>query len=387
MINRIIDADTLRAGTCFLWGPRQSGKSTLLRQLFPKAPYYDLLRANEFRRLNADPSILSQECAALGWSQQNQPQPIIIDEIQKLPELLDEVHSLISRHGLQFLLTGSSPRKLLRGGGNLLGGRAIRRQLFPLVSAEIEDFSLQRALDHGLLPPHYLANDPSPLISAYVSDYLREEVLAEALTRNLPAFQRFLEVAALSNGQIVNYTNVAREVGVAANTARGWFEVLVDTLVASWLPAWRKRQKRRVIESPRFWFFDVGVVNDLARRSKLLPGSSAFGAAFEHFLFMELRAHASYRGNNRQLSYWRTTSGIEVDFILGDAEIAVEAKSTDSPTTDHMKGLRAWKEEHPRSRCILVCRAVRARTTDDGIEILPVATFLRRLWDGELATT
>lgn len=386
MITRIVSADDLSSATCFLWGPRQSGKSTLLRQLFPRAPYYDLLRAGEFRRLNAQPELLSQECEALGWSSKAQPQPIIIDEIQKIPELLDEVHSLHSRIGLRFILTGSSPRKLLRGGGNLLGGRAIRRELFPLVSAELADFSLERALDHGLLPPHYLADDPGPRLAAYVGDYLREEVLAEALSRNLPVFQRFLEVAALCNGQIVNYTSVAREVGVAANTVRAWFEILVDTLIGSWLPAWRKRPKRRVIESPRFYFFDVGLVNELAHRGKVLAGSAAFGAAFEHFLFMELRAHASYRGANRTISYWRTASGFEVDFVLGDAEIAIEAKSSENVTSDHMKGLRAWREEHPKSRCMLVCRVPRARVTEDGIEILPVATFLRRLWAGEIAT-
>ncbi|MFY9341540.1 MAG: AAA family ATPase [Planctomycetota bacterium] len=386
MFNRIVDADTLKAATCFLWGPRQCGKSTLLRHLFPNAPSYDLLRSHDFRRLNADPSIFSQECEALGWTKATQPEPIIVDEIQKLPALLDEVHSLISRHGLKFILTGSSPRKLLRGGGNLLGGRAIRRELFPLVSSEVVDFSLDRALGHGLLPSHYLAADPALLLAAYVGDYLREEVLAEALARNLPAFQRFLEVAALCNGQVVNYTTVAREVGIAASTVRGWFDVLVDTLVAAWQPAWRKRPKRRVVESPRFWFFDVGLVNDLARRGQPRPGSTEFGAAFEHFLFMELRAHASYRGSNRPISYWRTTSGLEVDFVLGDAEIAIEAKSTDNPGPGHLHGLRAWREEHPTSRCMLVSRVPRARTTEDEIEILPVATFLRRLWADEFGT-
>jgi uncharacterized protein len=386
MINRIITADDLQARTCFLWGPRQSGKSTLLRRLFPEAPYFDLLRAGEFRRLAADPGLLAEEIRALGWQHSRQPHPIIIDEIQKLPELLDEVHSLISKFGWRFILTGSSPRKLLRGGGNLLGGRATRRELFPLVSAELDEFSLERALDHGLLPPHWLAEDATPLLAAYVGDYLREEVLAEALSRNLPAFQRFLEVAALSNGQLVNYTNVAREVGIAANTVRGWFEILVDTLIAAWQPAWRKRAKRRVIESPRFWFFDIGLVNDLAHRGRMQPGSTDFGAAFEHFLFMELRAHASYRARNRPIAYWRTASGIEVDFIVGDGEIAIEAKSTEQPTADHLRGLRAWREEHPKSRCILVCRAPRARTTDDGIEMLPVTTFLRRLWAGDLTT-
>lgn len=378
MIKRISTADSLAAESCFLWGPRQTGKSTLLRTLFPAATTYDLLSAREFRRLSADPSLFSEECAALADTRQ----PVIVDEIQKLPALLDEVHSLMSRRGLRFILTGSSPRKLLRGGGNLLGGRAVRHDLLPLTSAELPDLSLDKALNRGLLPCHYLSDHAPSRLAAYVGDYLREEVLAEALTRNLPAFQRFLEAAALSNGQIVNAATIAREIGVAANTVRGYFDILVDTLIATWLPAWTKRTKRRVIQAPRLWFFDVGIVNELSRRGTLHPGSAEFGAAFEHFIFMELRAHATYapRGTGLPVSYWRTASGIEVDFILGNAEVAVEVKSTDRPTTDHLKGLRAWQEEHPKSRCILVCRAPRARRADNGIEILPWREFLASLW-------
>ena len=353
MFNRIMTADSLQRDTCFLWGPRQSGKSTLLRRLLPKAPTYDLLLAQEYRRLSARPALFREECEALGWTGATQPWPIIVDEVQKLPDLLDEVHALISRRGLRFILTGSSPRKLLRGGGNLLGGRAVRRELFPLVSAETPQFELQRALEHGLLPPHYTSDDPTERLAAYVGDYLKEEILAEALTRNHPAFQ-----------------------------VRGYFEVLVDTLVATWLPAWRKRPKRRVVESPRFYFFDVGLVNDLAKRRALEPGSAAFGDAFEHFVFMELHAHASYRGKHYPLAYWRTTSGFEVDFILGDAAIAIEAKSSDTITDDHLRGLRAWRDEHKSSRCVLVSRIPRARTVD-GIEVLPLNVFLRRLWSGE----
>jgi predicted AAA+ superfamily ATPase len=386
MFNRILSPEYLDQETCFLWGPRQSGKSTLLRGLFPEAPYYDLLLAKEYRRLAANPGLLAEECAALGWSRKSQPQPIIIDEVQKLPELLDEVHALISRLGLRFILTGSSPRKLLRGGGNLLGGRAVRHEMFPFVSAEVPDLDLDRALNHGLLPRHYLSAKPGPLLDAYVGDYLREEVLAEALTRSLPAFQRFLEAAAFSNGQIVNFTSISREIGVAANTVRGYFEVLVDTLIATWVPAWTKRAKRRVIESPRFYFFDVGVVNDLSHRGKLHPGSAEYGAAFEHFLFMELRAHTSYRGG-LPISYWRTASGLEVDFILGDGQIAIEAKSSDNITSDHLKGLRAWREEHPHSRCLLVSRAPRARITEDKIEILPWQSFVKMLWQGQLVAS
>ncbi|MBI1382179.1 MAG: AAA family ATPase [Planctomycetaceae bacterium] len=382
MIIRKLNAEVLGRESCFLWGPRQTGKSTLLRTLFPTAPAYDLLDSAEFRRLSARPGILAEECAALGWRHGHQPVPIVIDEVQKLPELLDEVHRLMSHHGWRFVLSGSSPRKLQRGGGNLLGGRAVRLDLYPLVSAEVPNFDLVRALNHGLLPDHYLASEPSRRLAAYVGDYLAEEVLAEALTRNLPAFQRFLEVAAFSNGSLVNYASVAREVGVAANTVRGYFDVLSDTLLSTWIPAWRARAKRRAILSPRFWFFDIGIVNELAHRGPMKPGSAEFGAAFEHFVFLELRAHSSYSGARYPIAWWRTASGIEVDFILGDGQVAIEVKSSEQPTSDHLRGLRAWREEHPGSRAILVCRAPRQRRTEDGLEILPWQEFLSALWDG-----
>lgn len=387
MFDRILSLDVAQRQSCFLWGPRQTGKSTLLRQKFPDAPYYDLLQAAEFRRLSANPGILREECEARAATAAGASAPVIIDEVQKLPELLDEVHSLISRRAVRFMLCGSSARKLVRGGGNLLGGRAVRLELCPLTSAEVTAFSLERALNHGLLPRHYLDDEPAPLLQAYVGEYLREEVLAESLTRNLPAFQRFLELAALSNGQVVNYTNIAREVGLSAPSIRAYFEILTDTLVGCWVPAWRKRAKRRVVESPRFYFFDVGLVNDLARRGTLKPGSAEFGAAFEHLMFMEIRAHAAYRGNRYPVAYWRTSSGFEVDFILGDGAVAIEVKSTDNPTLDHLRGLRAWRDEQSSRRCLLVSRVARPRQTAEGIEILPWQAFLRQLWDGDLKLT
>jgi predicted AAA+ superfamily ATPase len=356
-----------------------------LRNVFPDAPYYDLLSSAEFRRLSARPSIFAEECAALPTGVS--AHPIIVDEIQKLPELLDEVHKLIAQGKHRFILTGSSPRKLMRGGGNLLGGRAVRRELFPLTSAEIPGFSLERALNQGLLPPHYLEDSPEvarELLSAYTGQYLQEEIFAEALVRNVPAFQRFLEIAALSNGQIINYATIARECGVSAKTIAAYFEILTDTLVGAWLPAWTKRAKRRVIGGPRFYFFDVGLVNELLHRGTLAPGSPEFGAAFEHFIFMELRAHASYSGGKLPLAWWRTSGGQEVDFILGDGEVAVEVKSTDSPVSDHLKGLRTHREEFKPRRSILVCRATRPRKTEDGIEILPWAKFLEEIHTGEV---
>ena len=384
MFERKLDFDISRKHTCFLWGPRQTGKSTLLRERFPGAPYYDLLLASEFRRLTARPDLLREECEALGWNAANQPFPIIIDEVQKVPELLDLVHWLIGHLGLRFILCGSSGRKLMRGGGNLLGGRAVRLELMPLTVEEIPDFSLERALNHGLLPPHYLAENAGLLLASYVGDYLREEILAESLARSLPIFQRFLETAALSNGHTVNFSAVARDVGLSAPSIRSYFEILTDTLIGVWVPAWRKRAKRRVVESPRFYFFDVGLANELARRGELKPGSAEFGAAFEHLIFMELRAHSAYVGDRYPIAYWRTSSGFEVDFVLADAAVAVEAKSTDNPTSDHLHGLRAFVQEHKPRQAILACRVPRPRKTSDGIDILPWRVFLRRLWAGDL---
>lgn len=384
MFNRTLTFDITEQESAFLWGPRQTGKSTLLHANLPQAPYYDLLLAAEFRRLSQEPGLLRQELEALRADRLTQTVPVVIDEVQKVPDLLDEVHWLIVNRGLRFILSGSSPRRLKRGGGNLLGGRAVRLELFPLTSAEIPDFSLERALNHGLLPRHYLAADARPLLQAYVGDYLREEILAESLVRNLPSFQRFLDVAVFSNGQTVNLAAIARDVGVSAPTVRGYFEILTDTLIGAWLPAFRRRAKRRVIEAPRFYFFDVGVVNELARRGQLRVGASEFGAAFEHFVWMELRAHASYSRLHYPLAYWRTTSGFEVDFVIADGAVAIEAKSTDNPTADHLRGLRAFHEEVHPPRRLLVSRVPRPRRTGDGIEILPWRDFLRQLWAGKI---
>lgn len=366
----------------FLWGPRQTGKSTLLRALFPDAPFYDLLDSITFRTLTANPRVLEEELMAR--SQTPDTGPVIIDEVQKLPDLLDEVHRLIEGRRWTFVLSGSSARKLKQGGGNLLGGRAVRCDLLPLVYPELPSFSLERVLNHGLLPPHFLDDAPKDLIAAYVGTYLREEIMAESLVRSLPAFHHFLHIAALSNGQPIQFSSIAREVGISAPGVRGYFEILVDTLFGTWVPAFQKRQKRRVVAAPRFYFFDISVVNDLARRSTLLPGSAEFGAAFEHYIFMELHASLTYSRDLRPLAYWRTSSGIEVDFILGDGETAIEVKSTDTPTSDHLKGLRAWKEDNPQSRTILVCNVPRARRTQDAIEILPLRDFLDKLWSGKV---
>jgi len=368
----------------FLWGPRQTGKSTLLRHSYPDSRWIDLLKSEEFRRYLARPELLRQEIEAAGPTENRQ---IVIDEIQKVPALLDEVHWLIENRGLHFALCGSSARKVKRGAANLLGGRALRFELHGLTAGELgREFDLDRMLNHGYLPRIYEASRPSRLLNAYVADYLKEEVAAEGLVRNLPTFSEFLDIASLSDGEIVNFSNIARECGVSSHTTKSHFQILEDTLLGRWLPAYRKRPKRRVIHAPKFYFVDVGVVNRLAKRGELSPGSELYGKAFENWVFHELSAFASYREFDGGLSYWRLASGIEVDFILGEMEIAVEAKSSARITRDHLKGLRSLVGDHPGvGRRIVVCREPRARKTDDGIEILPAASFVGRLWGGDLA--
>lgn len=365
----------------FLWGPRQTGKTTLLREAYPGGRWIDLLKADEFRRYVTRPELLREELEADSAGPDTQ---VVVDEIQKVPALLDEVHWLIENRGLRFALCGSSARKVKRGGANLLGGRAFRYELHGLSAIELGDeFDLDRMLNHGYLPRIYEGTAHRRMLEAYVADYLKEEVAAEGLVRNLPTFSEFLDVAALSDGELVNFSNVARECGVSSHTAKSHFGILEDTLLGRWLPAYRKRPKRRVIQAPKFYFTDVGVVNRLAKRGDVQPGSELYGKAFENWVFHELTTFLSYSADERDLAYWRLAGGIEVDFIVGDMDLAVEAKSSSKITSDHLKGLRTLVDDHPDvRRRIVVCREPRARTTADGVEILPAERFVRELWEG-----
>ena len=384
MYLRLITGKNLGVGTCFLWGPRQTGKSTLLKTLFQDALRYDLLLSSEYERLVRRPALIRETLMARVGSGGNPPRPVIIDEIQKVPALLDEIHWMIENLGAQFILCGSSARKLKRGHANLLGGRAMRFELHPLTSVEVPDFSLTAALNSGLLPKHYDSPHPHRLMQSYVGDYLKEEIMAEALTRNIPAFSRFLEVAALSNGEIINYSNIASECGVSGPTVKEYYQILVDTLIGRYLPAFRKRAKRRVIEAPKFYFFDLAPVIHLTRRGHVEPGSELFGRAFEHFIWMEIVAHSDYSGQKYPVAYWRTASGFDVDFVLGDTEVALEVKSSALVDERHLKGLKAFKEEHKVRRSIVVSLDPEPRRTMDGIEILPWSDFLMQVWSGSV---
>jgi predicted AAA+ superfamily ATPase len=311
---------------------------------------------------------------------------VVIDEIQKVPQLLDEVHWLHENRKVRFALCGSSARKVRRGAANLLGGRALRYEMHGLTVAEIgKNVDLVRILNHGYLPAIYLADRPERLLRSYVADYLKEEIAAEGAVRALPVFSEFLDLAALSDTQLVNYATIARDCGVSSNTIKSYFEILVDTLLGRWLPAYRKRPKRRVINAPKFYFSDVGVVNHLARRGLLQPGSELYGKAFENWVFHELSAHNSYSETFAQLSYWRLASGIEVDFVLDDMRIAIEAKATARVSADHLRGLRSLAQDHPRvGRRVIVCLEEAARVTEDGILVLPARELGARLTAGEL---
>ena len=364
--------------SAFLWGARQTGKSTLLKNLYPDSLYFDLLLPNEYNRFLANPNLLIQIIEA------TKPQMlVIIDEIQRIPQLLNEIHWLIANHKTQFILSGSSPRKILKSGNNLLGGRAIRYELYPLTFAEIPDYDLLRALNNGLLPRHYLSNNPKRLQSAYIGSYLRDEIATEAKIRNVPVFSKFLEIAAFSNAEMVNYSNIATDCGVSAPTIKEYFQILEDTLIGRFLPVFQKKPKRRVILSPKFYYFDIGVTNFLLKRSNIQFGSEMFGNAFEHLIYNEIYAHCNYSNLNYHISYWRTTSQFEVDFILGDHEIAVEVKSTSNASSRHFKGLKAFSDEYKTKRLILVCNEQYPRNVD-GITVLPWKIFLEQLWSNEL---
>ena len=355
----------------------------MLRQSYPDSWWIDLLKTEEYRRYLTRPELLRLELQARGADERQQ---VVIDEVQKVPALLDEVHWLIENRGLRFALCGSSPRKVRRGAANLLGGRALRYELHGLTAGEVgEDFDLSRMLNRGYLPSVYGSSQPVRWLDSYVADYLLEEVAAESLVRNLPAFSEFLDAAALGDGAIVSFTSYARDCGVSGPTVKSYFSILEDTLLGRWLPAYRRRRKRRVALAPKFYFSDVGVVNRLARRGEVVPGTDYYGRAFENWVFHELVSFASYLGTDLDLTHWRLPSGIEVDFVLGDMQVAIEAKSSARIADRHLKGLRVLRQEHPEIiRRIVVCLEPRAWTTDDGIEILPAAEFVRRLWQREL---
>lgn len=381
MISRIIQLSKELEDSIFLFGARQTGKSTALRQQFPKEIYIDLLDSDVRNRLERRPTLLYEMLKDKG-----EGTIVIIDEIPEVPKLLNEVHRLITEKNLRFVLCGSSARKLKRKGTNTLGGRDFPIFFHPLVSAELPDFDIDRAVNYGMIPSHYLAKNPERRLAAYIDVYLKQEIKEESLVRNLSAFQRFLEVAAISDGEIINNNNIAQECGVSATTVNSYFDILEDTFIGYRLPAYTKVVQRRLVQAPRFYFFDVGVANYLMHRRRLVRGTTEYGHAFEHLVIQELIAYMHYTHQDEKLSYWRTYAGTEVDVIIGDARIAIEIKSVEEVLPKHLKGLKAFGEEHPECHRIIVSHDIFPRKIGD-IECIPVKEFLHRLWNHEFDPT
>ncbi len=372
----------------FLWGPRQVGKSYLLRHSYPESLYIDLLLTSNFIKYIEEPWLLRNEIlAAIANEQLDKSLPIIIDEIQKVPMLLDEVHHLIENQGLYFILCGSSARKIRKGHANLLGGRALRYELYGFNAYELgDDFKLERILNHGYTPKHYFANEVWLLLESYVQNYLKEEIANEALVRKLPSFSNFLEAAALSDTEQVVYTNISRDCAVSANTVKEYYQILESTMIGRFLPAYTKRPKRRVMHTPKFYFSDVGIVNFLAKRKGLEPRTDLFGKAFENWVMHELYTYNQYRKVFWDLSYWRLTSGVEVDFIINNMDLAIEAKGTAKIHNDHLKGLRELIKDYPEVKQRIIVSLVEVSyLTDDGIMVLNYRDFVSRLWSGKFS--
>ncbi len=381
---RILSLELPKGQSAFLWGPRKTGKSTLLRERFPDAVRFDLLDTRLLLELTRSPWALAERLAALDGP--TLTSPVIIDEVQKVPAVLDEVHRLIEDKGLGFVLCGSSARKLKRGHGNLLGGRAWRFGLHPLTHAEIPDFDLLRALNHGLIPQHYDTKQYRRALAGYVDDYLKQEVFDEGLVRNTPAFSRFFDALSFSHGELVNFSNVARDCGVDSKTVREYFQILVDTLVGSLLEPFSRRRSREVItRAPKFYLFDVGVAGHLMGRRVERPAGPEFGRALEHLVLMELLAYRSYRELELPLRFWRTKSGLECDFVLGrEGDVVIEVKGSTRLRPSDLRSIRAYVDEHSPRQAIVVCNERDARRTSDGIWILPWERFLEQLWSGAI---
>lgn len=388
---RFLKIDLPPKQSAFLWGARKTGKSTFLKQNFPESVYYDLLKYDLFINFVKSPNKFREEIIALPTKKLKHP--IIVDEVQRVPELLNEIHWLIENSNAYFLLCGSSARKLKKSHVNLLGGRAWKYNFYPLVYKELSDFSLHKILNTGAIPSHYLSQSPSRSLKAYIEDYITQEIQFEGLVRNLPAFARFLDIMPFSNGEMTNYTNISRDCGIDVKTVKEYYQILVDTLLGYYVHPYKKGKRKDIIRSiPKFYIFDVGVANFLSkRRIDHLQGVEA-GKALENYILQELTAFLSLREIEGNINYWRTKSGIEVDFILSTNKeqlTPIEVKISKSIHSQDLKGLKTFMSECNIDNGYLVCLEPRPRKVifdDKNIHVINVEDFLHKLWNGEIVS-
>lgn len=378
MYKRLFNLPLGGKDSLFIFGPRGTGKTNWLKHNLQPGSYVylDLLDAATFRSLQAQPESLKERIAPdfSGW--------VVVDEVQKIPELLDEVHRLIEHENKKFILTGSSARKLKREGVNLLAGRAIRYHMHPLVIQELGSaFNLEHALTLGMLPATYTYDDPVRYLMTYVDTYLREEVMQEGLVRNISAFTRFLEIASFSQGSTVNFTEIAREIGVDRQMVQNYFGILRDLLLSYSLPAFTKRAKRRLITSDKFYYFDAGVYQNLRPKGILDSPSEVGGFALETLFYQSILAIIDYKRLDHQLYYWRTASGVEVDFIAYGANnlIAFEIKHAKKIASKMLTGLQHFKEDYPMAQLYILYLGQETLYLADGIVALPFVEGLQKL--------
>ncbi len=382
IIERVLNISLPERQSAFLWGPRKAGKSTYLKTNFPKSVVYDFLQTDLFFEFSKQPSLLRERL--LAKNDDILDHPVILDEVQKVPQVLDEVHWLIENKGLRFILCGSSARKLKRGKANLLGGRAWRYEMFPLVTAELGDLNLVRVLNRGMIPDHYLRENHKKALKAYTQDYLKEEVFDEGLTRNIPAFSRFFDAMGYPHGELTNYSNIARECGVDSKTVKEYYQILVDTLLGKMVAPFKRRQDRQVISrTSKFYLFDVGVAGSITKRHLEEEKGELFGKAFEHFIFLELSAYNAYKELDYEINFWRTKSGLEVDFILARGEVAIEVKGTSRVDKRDLRSLNTFIDQYSPRKSFIVCNE-REERVHGKIQIMPWRKFLYDLWEGKI---
>ncbi len=362
-------------GSFFLFGPRGTGKTAWLRATYPDPLWLDLLDPARSRELSASPERLLDLARGVAPNS-----VIVIDEIQRVPELLPAVHLLMDeRPSLRFVLTGSSARKLKRSGVDLLAGRAVKKEIFPFIAEELgSDFRLDSALRYGTIPLVLTASDPGQVLASYVALYVREEVQAEALVRNIPAFHRFLEAVSLSHGSVLNMSGVSREAQIERKVVENYLTILEDLLLAFRVPVFSRRARRSVVAHPKFYFVDPGVFASLRPHGPLDAEGERLGSALEGLVATHLRAWIAYSASDAQISYWRTPAGLEVDFIVyGSRGLrAIEVKSGERVHPSDVAGLRAFRDDYPEADCLLLYRG-RDRFDFRGIPCLPIEGFLR----------
>lgn len=376
-LNRILKlAPLLEKKSHFLFGPRSTGKSALIAHDLKDTLVIDLLQSDIYRRLLENPTYLESVIKS------QKGKLIVIDEVQRIPELLNEVHRLIEKLDYRFLLTGSSARKLKQKSVNLLAGRARQAELFPLIYVELPDFNLMSYLTYGGLPNIVFSDNKPEDLDAYVNTYLEQEIQVEAVVKKLPAFSRFLQLAALTSGNVLNYSSIANDVGVSAMTLREYYQILQDTFLGFIVPPWQKSIKRKPVATAKFYLFDLGVKNNLARIETIPEQSDLYGQAFEHFIAMELRAYLSYRRKRLAMTYWATHQGEEVDFLIGDS-VAIEVKSSNKISSKHLKNLVLLGQEKIVKKFYLVSQDP-ISANEQNIHIMYWEIFLKKLWADEI---